>query len=167
MRKLLKKFKNFKLTALIEGIAGLVSGIATIVILVLYQTNLEYHYINKWTGEEKVLIETGFYGRPIEGMVFFLAALLALIFAIVVVYGAYPHLFKKDEKIEPNKMMPWFGVTCAAFSIVEFVYTVIMIGSPYSRHTAGILVAAIFLLLSVIVQLLMIIPSVLVEYNDK
>lgn len=100
-------------------------------------------------------------------MIFFLAALLSLIFAIVVVYGAYPHLFKKDEKIDPNKMMPWFGVTCAVFAIVEFVYSIIMIGLPGSRHSVGILIAALFLLLSAVVQLLMIIPSVLVEYNDK
>lgn len=163
MRKLLKKFKNFKLTALIEGCAGLVSGIATIVILVLYQTNL--FYVSPRSGKE--YIETGFYGRPIEGMIFFLAALLSLIFAIVVVYGAYPHLFKKDEKIDPNKGLPWFGVTCAAFAIVEFVYSIIMIGLPGSRHSVGILIAALFLLLSAVVQLLMIIPSVLVEYNDK
>ena len=163
MRTLLKKFKKFKLTALIEGCAGLVSGIATIVTLVLYQTNL--NYVSPRSGKE--YIETGFYGRPIEGMVFFLAALLSLIFAIVVVYGAYPHLFKKDEKLDPNKGLTWFGVTCAVFGLVEFVYSLIMVSLPGSRHSAGIIICAIFILLAAIVQLLMIIPALLVDYDDK
>ncbi len=162
MKQLLKKFKNFRLTALIEGIVGIVSGLSTIVILILYQTNLLYVFPS---GKQQ--IETGFFDEPIVGMVFFLSALLAIIFAIVVVYGSYPFVFKKEEKLDPKPSLTWFGVTCAVFSIVTFVFSLLMIAKPGSQHSVGILIAAIFLLLAALVQLLMIVPALLVRVEDK
>lgn len=177
MKKFLKKFKKFKLTAIVEGCAAVVSVITSILILVFYQTNnlvLKPSVGRK--GPQETLV-TGFNTEPILGMIFFLAALLAIVFGVVAVYGAYPYIFKKDEKLDPNRSLPWFGVACGGFALVEFVFTILMITmaknmySPdanevmleASRHTVGLLIAGIVLLLSAIVQLLMIIPTLMVQ----
>ena len=159
MKQFLKKFHNFRLTAMIEAIAGVVAVIAALVILILYQTNQTQ--INDYDGSE--IIVSGFVGEPIPGMVFFLAGLLAIIFGIVAAYTSLPFIFKKDEKLEPNKLIPWFGVACAGFALVEVIFAFVMIMKPGSRNTIGVIIAAIFLILALIVQLLMIVPTVKVR----
>ena len=162
MKKFLKKFKKFKLTAIVEACTGVVSVIASILILVFYQTNLAVEKQVGRKGVETVLVN-GFNEQPINGMIFFLAALLAIIMGIVATYGAYPYIFKKDEKLDPNRALPWFGVACGGFALVEFIFTLMMIAREGSRHTIGLLVAGIVLILSAIVQLLMIIPTLMVQ----
>ena len=93
MKQLLKKFKNFRLTAIIEAILGAVVVIAALVLLILYQSNQTR--FNPSTGE--MINIPGFPGQPLAGMVFFLAGLLAIIFGVVAVYTSLPFIFKKDE----------------------------------------------------------------------
>ena len=96
-------------------------------------------------------------------MIFFLAGLLAIIFGIVAVYTSLPFIFKKQEKLEPNKLIPWFGVASAGFALVEVIFAFIMIAKPGSRNTIGVVIAAIFLILALVVQLLMIVPTLKVR----
>ena len=159
MKQFLKKFQNFRLTAFVEAIVGTVAVVAALVILILYQTNqLQVH---EYDGSE--IIVSGFVGEPIPGMIFFLSGLLSIIFGIVAVYTSLPFIFKKQEKLEPNKLIPWFGVACAAFALIEVIFSFIMIGKPGSRNTVGVVIAAIFLILALIVQLLMIVPTLKVR----
>ena len=163
MKQFLKKFKDFRLTAIVEAIAGAVAVVAALVILILYQTNqTQFH---DYDGSEYIV--SGFVGEPIPGMIFFLAGLLAIIFGIVAAYTSLPFIFKKDEKLEPNKLIPWFGVVCAGFAIVEVIFAFIMIGKEGSRHTVGVLIAAVFLILALLVQLLMIVPTLKVRVNKE
>ena len=155
MKQFLKKFKNFRLTAMVEACAGLVSGIASIIIMILYQTN-------QTNGD---VLVSGFFGEPIQGMIFFLAALLAVIVSIVVVYLSYPFIFKKDEKLDPNKALPWIGVGIAVLALIEFVFALIMAGKDGSRYTVGIIIADVFLLLAALTQLAMIVPTLKVRID--
>ena len=157
MKKLLKKFKNFKLTAIIEACAGVVTVASALVILILYQTNQTHLH----------LIVPGFTGEPIAGMVFFLAGLLAIIFGIVTAYSSLPFILKKDEKKEPNKLIPWFGVTAAGFAIIEVIFAFIMISKAGSRHTVGVIISAIFLILAIVTHLLMIYPTLKVRLSSE
>ena len=162
MKQFLKKFKKFRLTAIVEGCAGVVSVITSILILVFYQTNLAIEKQVGRKGVETVFVN-GFDGEPINGMIFFLAALLVIIFGIVAAYGSYPYIFKKDEKLEPNRALAWFGVTCGGFALIEFVFVLLMIMKAGSRHTIGLVISGVFLILAAIVQLLMIIPTLMVK----
>ena len=93
MKNLLKKFRDFRLTAKIEGCLGLVSAICSLALLLFYQ-------FNQVDPEDPSKIVTGFNGEPILGMMMFLFGLFALIFSIVVVYTSYPFIFKKEEKLD-------------------------------------------------------------------
>ena len=158
MKQFLKKFKNFRLTAIIEACAGVVAVVAALVILILYQTNQTRYGVD---GTSVVI--PGFPGEPIAGMVFFLAGLLAIIFGVVTVYTSLPFIFKKDEKLDPNKLIPWFGVATAGFSFIEVIFAFVMIGKEGSRNTVGVIIAAVFLILALAVELLMIYPTLKVR----
>ena len=172
MKKFLKCFKNFKLTALIEACAGVVSIVASIVILILHQTVFSRDF---GTPEKpKIVTYTGFYNQPIIGMVFFLSTIFVIIFGIVTVYTAYPFLFKKDSKLEPKKVITWWGVTTGGFGLITAIFTFVMAFNQASNtamvkhHTVGLIIAAVFLLLATIVQLLMIAPRLMVRIEkDK
>ena len=162
MKQLLKKFKNFRLTAFVEAITGAVAVIGALLLLILYQTNQ-----TRLNPDGSAILIPGFPGQPIPGMIFFLAGLLAIIFAVVAVYTSLPYIFKKDEKIDPNKLIPWFGVASAGFSIIEIIFAFIMIGKEGSRNTVGVIIFSIVLLLAVAVQLLMIYPTFKVRVEKK
>ena len=171
MKKFLKHFKKFKLTALIEGCAGVVSIVTSIVILILHQTVFSRDF---GTPEKpKIVTYTGFYNQPIIGMIFFLSALLVIIFGIVTVYTAYPFLFKKDQKQEPKKIITWWGVTTGGFGLITAIFTFVMAFNQPSNaamvkhHTVGLIVCGILLLLATIVQLLMIAPRLLVRIEKE
>lgn len=153
MKELLKKFKNFKLTAIIEACAGAVSVIAALLILIFYQTNQTRY------SPAGVTHIPGFPGEPIAGMVFFLAGLLAIIFGVVTVYACLPFIFKKEEKLEPNRLIPWFGVTTAGFSLIEVIFAFVMVSKEGSRHTVPVIIVSVFLILALVVHLLMIYPT--------
>ena len=157
MKKLLKKFKDFRLTAIIEACAGVVLVVTALLILILYQTNQTH--LN--------LIVPGFTGEPIAGMVFFLAGLLAIIFGIVTAYSSLPFILKKEEKKDPNKLIPWFGVTAAGFAIIEVIFSFIMVAKPGSRHTVGVIISAVFLILAIVVHLAMIYPTLKVRLSSE
>lgn len=159
MKQLLKKFKNFRLTAIIEAILGVVVIIAALVLLILYQTNQTR--FNPSTGE--MINIPGFPNQPLAGMVFFLAGLLAIIFGVVAVYTSLPFIFKKDEKLEPNRLIPYFGAASAVFSIIEVIFAFLMTGIEGSRHTVGIIVVSIILILGLICQLAMLYPTITVR----
>ena len=161
MKQFLKKFKEFRLVAFIEAIAGAVGLVAALLILIFYQTNQTRLGLD---GNEVII--PGFPGEPIAGMVFFLAGLLAIIFGVVVVYSCIPFIFKKDEKLDPNKLIPWFAVVAAAFSLIEVIFGFVMIGKAGSRNTVGVVIASIFLILALLVQLLMIYPTLRVRLKE-
>ena len=161
MKQFLKKFKNFRLTAYIEAIVGLVAVVTALIILILYQTNQTRLGLD---GNEVII--PGFPGEPIAGMVFFLAGLLSIIFGIVAVYSSLPFIFKKDEKLEPNKLIPWFGAVSALFSLIEVIFAFVMIGKEGSRNTVGVIVTSIFLILALVLQLLMLYPALTVRLKE-
>lgn len=159
MKQLLKKFKNFRLTAIIEAIVGVVVIVAALVLMILYQTNQTR--FNPSTGE--MINIPGFPGSPISGMIFFLAGLLAIIFSVVAVYTSLPFIFKKDEKLEPNKLIPYFGAVSAVFALVEVIFAFIMTTLEGSRHTVPIIIFAIVLIVGLICQLAMLYPAITVR----
>lgn len=160
MKTFLKKFRSYKLVATIEGIAGLVGLIAALVLLILYQTN------NTWVidGAEQVVV--GFHDKPIDSMIFFLSGILSIIFGIVCAYVSLPYVFPKDKK-DPNKFLPWFGVAEGVFSLIEIIFAFIMISFPGTRHSPFVVLTSIFLLLSALVQLLMIYPTLRVRIRKE
>ena len=159
MKQLLKKFKNFRLTAIIEAILGVVVVIAALVLLILYQTNQTRY--NPATDEMNNI--PGFPGNPLAGMVFFLAGLLAIIFAVVAVYTSLPFIFKKDEKLEPNKLIPYFGAASGVFALVEVIFAFVMTTLEGSRHTVPIIIFAVVLILGLVCQLAMLYPAITVR----
>lgn len=160
MKNLLKKFRDFRLTAMIEGCLGLLSAICSLALLLLYQ-------FNQVDPEDPSKIVTGFNGEPILGMMMFLFGLFALIFSIVVVYTSYPFIFKKEEKLEPNKALVWFGVTIAVLSILFVVFAFMMVGRPGSRYTVGVIIVSIFSLIASIGQLAMMYPALTVRIEKQ
>ena len=171
MKKFLKHFKKFKLTALIEACAGVVSIVTAIVILILHQT---VFYRDFGTPEKpKIVTYTGFYNQPIIGMVFFLSALFVIIFGIVTVYSAYPFLFKKDAKLEPKTIITWWGVTTGGFGLITAIFTLIMAFNQSSnaamvkQHTVGLIICAVVMFLASAVQLAMIAPRLLVRIEKE
>lgn len=159
MKQFLKKFQNFRLTAIVEACAGAVGVIAALLILIFYQTNQSKPTL----GGDGVILIPGFPGEPLVGMVFFLAGLLAIIFGVVATYTSLPFIFKKDEKLEPNKLIPWFGLVAAFFALIEVIFAFVMISKDGSRHTVGVIVTAIFLILAMLVQVFMIYPALTVR----
>ena len=162
MKQFLKKFKDFRLTAIIEICLGAISIVAALVILLLYQTNQTR--INAVDGSE--IIISGFPGEPIAGMIFFLAGLLSIIFGVVAFYSSIKFITNKDATKEPNKLIPYFGAVSAVFSIVEVIFAFIMIGKEGSRNTIGVIIAAIFLILALVLQLLMLYPAIKVRLKE-
>lgn len=150
MKEFIKKFKNFKLVALLEMIFGGVGVLAALVLLILYQTNT---YISETESA------VGFYNQPFPGMVFFLAGLISIILGVVVVYSAIPFIFSK-EKRDPNRFLPWFGVAQAAFSLVQTIFAFIMISQENSRHSVLVIIFSILLIASLVPELLMIYPTI-------
>ena len=158
MKQFLKKFKDFKLTAYIEAITGAVAVIAALLIMILYQTNQ-----TRLNPDGSPILIPGFPGEPIMGMIFFLAGLLAIIMSIVAVYSSLPFIFKKDEKLTPNKAIPFFGAVAGGFALIEIIFTFLMAFKEGSRHTVGLIIFAIVLLLAAAVQLLMLYPALTVR----
>ena len=158
MKQFLKKFKDFKLTAYIEAITGAVAVIAALLLMILYQTNQ-----TRLNPDGTPVLIPGFPGEPLMGMIFFLAGLLAIIMSIVAVYSSLPFIFKKDEKLTPNKLIPYFGAVAGGFAIIEIVFTLLMAFKEGSRHTVGLLIFAVVLLLAAAVQLLMLYPALTVR----
>ena len=161
MKQFLKKFKDFRLTAIIELCLGAVSVVAALVILILYQTNQTR--IN--TDGTEVII-SGFPGEPIPGMIFFLAGLLSIILGVVAAYSSIKFIFNKDATKEPNKLIPYFGAASGVFSIVEVIFAFVMIGKEGSRNTIGVTIAAIVLILALVLQLLMLYPAIKVRLKE-
>ena len=196
MKQLLKKFKNFRLTAIIEAILGAVVVIAALVLLILYQSNQTR--FNPSTGE--MINIPDFPGQPLAGMVFFLAGLLAIIFGVVAVYTSLlklemqnklkkfirnindilfscwdqlnnlllgiNNILKDSQDIllpKLNRLIPYFGAASAVFSIIEVIFAFMMTGIEGSRHTTGIIVVSIILILGLICQLAMLYPTITVR----
>ena len=152
MKNFLKKFRSFRLVASVEGIAGLFGAISALLLLIFYQTN------NSWVIDGAEQITIGFHDQPINSMMFFMAGLISVIMGVVAAYSSYPYIMPKDKR-EPNKFIPWFGVAEAIFSLIAIVYSFVMISYAGSRHSAGIAIFSIVLLLVSAVQLLMIYPT--------
>lgn len=189
MKKLLKSFKNFRLTAYIEAAAGAISVIAGFVLLILYQTNLLR--VKKVAGKSEYyeLLMTGFKGgnvrlpgfegapglehtvqvtaQPIAGMMIFLMGILTIIFGIVAVYASLPYIFKRHEKLEANRALPWFGVAAAIFLFIEIMFAFVMIGIPGSRNNVGVILVSILGFIAIAVQLAMIYPTLTVRINKE
>ena len=161
MKQFLKKFKNFKLTAIVEACLGVVGVLAALVLLILYQTNQ-----TRYNPDGSEVLIPGFPGEPIVGMVFFLAGLLAIIFSIVAVYTSLPFIFKKDVRLEPNRLIPFFGAIAGGFSLLEVIFAFVMIGKEGSRNTTGVIIAAIFLIIALCGQLLMLYPALKVRVKE-
>lgn len=161
MKQFLKKFKDFKLTAKVEACLGFVSVVAALVILILYQTNQ-----TRLNTDGSEIIISGFPGEPIVGMVFFLAGLLSIILGVVALYSSVKYIFNKDATKEPNRLIPYFGAISALFSIVEVIFAFVMISKEGSRNTIGVIIAAIFLILALVLQLLMLYPAIKVRLKE-
>ena len=121
IQEFLKKFRNFRLYAWIVGIAAALGAISSLMILILHQ-----NFLFNEEGERMV----GFTGRQIEAMVFFVAGLIALILGIVVAYLSYPYIFKRKERLEPNKALVWLGVAQGGLTLVQVIMTFIMVNVP-------------------------------------
>ena len=160
MRELLKRFRSFRLVTIVEGSLAALGVIAALLLLILYQTNSTAEI----DGVETVVV--GFHNQPIPSMFFFLSGIMSIIFGVVVAYTSYPFILAK-EKREPNKLIPWFAVAQAAFSLIEIILAFVMISFPGSRHSGLVVVVSIFLLLSAAVQLLMIYPTLRVRIRKE
>lgn len=158
MKQLLKKFKNFRLTAIIEAIVGVVAVVASLVILILYQSNQ-----TRIGYDGNAVLVTGFDGEPLPGMVFFLSGILCIIMSIVAAYTSLPFIFKKDEKLEPNKAIPYFGAAAGFFALIQVIFAFVMITKPGSRHSVGVVIFSVVLLLALICQLAMLYPAIKVR----
>lgn len=174
-RNFMKKFSNFKLTAIIVGIAGLVGAVISFVTLFMQE-----EFIVRLADDA---IKPGFFLRPIEGMFFFVSGILALILGVVVAYLSYPHIFKK-EKQEPNKALVWLGVAQGGLTIVQAIFTFVMINVPHELFDASweekfefeiydpnkvviVIILAVFLILVAAVELAMIYPALTVRIKEE
>ena len=160
MRELLKRFRSFRLVTIVEGSLAALGVIAALLLLILYQTNSTAEI----DGVETVVV--GFHNQPIPSMFFFLSGIMSIIFGVVVAYTSYPFILAK-EKREPNKLIPWFAVAQAAFSLIEVIFSFVMVAQPISLHTPGIIICAVLLTISLLGELCMIYPVLTVHLRKE
>lgn len=176
-KNFMKKFSNFKLTALIVGIAAAVGAIAALVVLFMQQDFIAWE--GDWSDPSN--IEQGFFLRPVEGMVFFMCGLIAVILGVAVAYLCFPYVFKKEKK-EPNRAITWLGVAQGGLAVVEAIFAFIMINVPdlmydpsnfdyyhFEANPTKSILAVVFsvvLLLASAVELAMMYPALTVRLKE-
>lgn len=180
-RNFMKKFSNFKLTAIIVGITGLVGAVISFVTLFMQE-----EFIVRLADNA---IKPGFFLRPIEGMFFFVSGILALILGVVVAYLSFPHIFKR-EKQEPNKALVWLGVAQGGLTVIQAIFAFIMTNVPEMMFDVSlekrkpwlgwfefevydptkvviVIILAVFLILVAAVELAMMYPALTVRIKEE
>lgn len=156
LKPIVKKLNNFKFTALLAAIGGVVSCLLIVLLFVCYSRS--------GTDPETGEVITAFVGtgsrRSINnvGMVFFLFCVVSLIAGIVIVYLSLPFIFPK-EKLNPKKSIPWVLVGNAALHFALIIMVIFLLATEKSRMTAGFVCYIIFGSLFLIYSLLFIIPA--------
>lgn len=156
LKPVVKKLNNFKFTALLAVIGGVISILLTILLFILYSRS----GVDTKTGE----IITAFVGGQkhpgtyIVGMIFFLFLIVTIILGIVIVAIGFPYLFPKD-KMNPKKALPWLMVANGGLHFSIIIMVVYLLATEYSRLKTGFIIYIILGALLLIYSLSFILPG--------
>ena len=151
LRKIIKKFNNFRFTAIVSAI---VSGVAALYAL---GSLFLYHFAHPYNEEIKVR-DVGFIylEKPmgaILGMLLFFFAVIALFISIYIAYSMVPFI-KNQNKIAPRRGLMLAGFVAGIFELALVIFMILLIVLDNPQTKIGILIALPFGILSMIGQLL-------------
>lgn len=178
LKPIIKKLNNFKLTALLATIGGLVGLLLTVLLFIFYSRS----GVDPSTGNVVPAFFGGITpaapkGNPslyIVGMVYFLFLIVSTILCIVIIYLSFPYLFPRDV-MSPKKALPWLVVSEGALHFALIIMTIFLLIIEDSRMKVGFIIYIILGALFLIYSLLFILPGLkcrfympsLLEENKK
>lgn len=137
LKKLTKTLNNYKITARLMALVGLVAIVTDVLLFIFYQFSGGMQEVSGVPTQV-----TAFDGNKILGMVYFLSAIIAIILGIAIVYSSFPYCFPKD-KMNPNKALPWMCVANAVFHLVLAVLVIVLLATEVSQVMIGFVIALV------------------------
>lgn len=120
LNKLIKKFSNFKTTAITTSIISLVAALYALASIFLY------HFAGDLDPQSKGLVRfVGFQEKPFVGMALFFCALATLFISAFIVYSMFPFILNK-ERLSPRKGLLVAGFVSGVIEIALIIFMILL-----------------------------------------
>lgn len=157
LRKLIKKFNNFRFTAIVAACVSACTAVFAIFSFFMF------HFAGDLVPDEQYIRQVGFYNHPHGGVLSFIVYMgfiISAICGIIVAYSMVPFI-KNNEKMLPRKGVLLVGFVGGIFELVLLILMILLLGQPETPKTSvGIIISLPFGILSTLGQLLYLFPYI-------
>lgn len=160
MKELLKKLNNFRLSSLIMAIVGVFGSLIGVGLLFAFS----FSHVAREAGMRKSSMTTiAFWDNRVAGMVFFIAALVAIILGIVVAYLAMAYILPK-QKLEPKRSFGWILLAENVVLVIDLVLIFVLLNTEETVIPAVWAILAALIVLSFGFSALWVYPNLKCRY---